>query len=97
MYNPFFKATFYQTRTIAQNIKDEPKYGLEINKCIERFIAKDWGNLTDDDIKSNNEAIAYNDRVLASYKTSKGKIYIIADATDKNYYETVTVLLASEY
>lgn len=97
MYNPFFKATFYQTRTIAQNIKDEPKYGLEINKCIERFIAKDWGNLTDDDTKSNNEAIAYNDRVLANYKTSKGKIYIIADATDKNYYETVTVLLASEY
>ena len=97
MYNPFFKATFYQTRTIAQNIKDEPKYGLEINKCIERFIAKDWGNLTDDDIKSNNEAIAYNDRVLASYKTSKGRIYIIADATDKNYYETVTVLFADEY
>ena len=41
MYNPFFKATFYQTRTIAQNIKDEPKYRLEINKCIERFISKD--------------------------------------------------------
>lgn len=97
MYNPFFKATFYQTRTIAQNIKDEPKYGLEINKCIERFIAKDWGDLTDDDIKSNNEAITYNDKVLANYKTSKGKIYIIADATDKNYYETITVLLASEY
>ena len=97
MYNPFFKATFYQTRTIAQNIKDEPKYGLEINKCIERFIAKDWEDLTVDDIKSNNEAIAYGDRISASYKTSKGKIYIIADATDKNYYETVTVLFASEY
>ena len=97
MYNPFFKATFYQTRTIAQNIKDEPKYRLEINKCIERFIAKDWGDLTHDDIKSNNEAITYSDRILASYKTSKGKIYIIADATDKNYYETVTVLFASEY
>ena len=97
MYNPFFKATFYQTRTIAQNIKDEPKYRLEINKYIERFIAKDWGILTHDDIKSNNEAIAYRDRILASYKTSKGRIYIIADATDKNYYETVTVLLASEY
>ena len=97
MYNPFFKATFYQTRTIAQNIKDEPKYRLEINKCIERFIAKDWGDLTHDDIKSNNEAITYSDRILASYKTSKGKIYIIADATDKNYYEIVTVLFANEY
>lgn len=97
MYNPFFKATFYQTRTIAQNIKDEPKYGLEINKCIERFISKDWGDLTDDDIKSNNEAIVYNDRILASYRTSKGKIYIVADTTDENYYETVTVLFASEY
>ena len=97
MYNPFFKATFNQTRTIAQNIKDEPKYRLEINKCIERFIAKDWGDLTHDDIKSNNEAITYSDRILASYKTSKGKIYIISDATDKNYYETVTILFASEY
>ena len=93
MYNP----SFYQTRTIAQNIKDEPKYRLEINKCIERFIAKDWGDLTHDDIKSNNEAITYSDRILASYKTSKGKIYIISDATDKNYYETVTILFASEY
>ena len=54
-------------------------------------------DLTDDDIKSNNEAIVYNDRILASYKTSKGKIYIIADATDKNYYEIVTVLFANEY
>lgn len=97
MYNPFFKANFYQTRTIAQNIKENPKYRLEINKCIERFISKDWGDLTTDDIKSNNEAIVYNDRILASYKTSKGKIYIIADATDKNYYETVTVLFADEY
>lgn len=97
MYNPFFKANFYQTKTIAQNVKHEPRYGLEINKCIERFIAKDWGDLTPDDIKSNNEAIAYNDRILTSYKTSKGKIYIIADATDKNYYETVTVLFADEY
>lgn len=97
MYNPFFKANFYQTRTIAQNIKDEPKYGLEINTCIERFISKDWGDLTDDDIKSNNEAIILGDRVLASYKTSKGKVYIIADAIDKNNYETITVLFANEY
>ena len=35
--------------------------------------------------------------MLASYRTSKGKVYIIADATDKNYYETVTVLFANEY
>ena len=57
MYNPFFKANFYQTRTIAQNIKEDPKYRLEINKCIERFISKDRVELTDDDIKSKNEAI----------------------------------------
>ena len=97
MYNPFFKANFSQTRTIAQDIQTDPKYRLEINNCIERFISKDWGGLTDDDIKSNNEAIVYNDRILDSYKTSKGKIYIIADATDKNYYEIVTVLFANEY
>ena len=75
MYNPFFKANFSQTSTIAQDIQTDPKYRLEINNCIERFISKDWGDLTDDDIKSNNEAIVYNDRILASYKTSKGKIY----------------------
>ena len=97
MYNPFFKANFYQTRMIAKNIKDDSKYRLEINTCIERFISSDWGDLTDDDIKFNNEAIAYGDRILASYRTSKGKVYIIADATDKNYYETVTVLFANEY
>lgn len=97
MYNPFFKANFYQTKTIAQNVQTDSKYRLEINTCIERFISGDWGDLTDDDIKSNNEAIAYGDRILASYRTSKGKVYIIADATDKNYYETVTVLFANEY
>ena len=97
MYNPFFKANFYQTKTIAQNVQTDSKYRLEISACIERFISSDWGDLTDDDIKSNNEAIAYGDRILASYRTSKGKVYIIADATDKNYYETVTVLFANEY
>lgn len=29
MYNPFFKANFYQTRTIAQNIKEDPKYRID--------------------------------------------------------------------
>ena len=54
---------------------------------------EDWGDLCDDDKQMNEDAIRNNERLLASYVTSGGNIYIITER-DRSY---TTILLRSEY
>ena len=72
---------------------NDASFAQEINKCFERYQKKDWGNLCDDDKELNDTADERKDRILAMYKTSKGKIYIITE-WDKS---VTTILFASEY
>lgn len=45
------------------------------------IIIKGWGNLDDEDKKTNEEALKYPDDlcVMGAYDTSKGKIWIITN------------------
>ena len=52
------------------------QYIDELIKCFERYITMDFGDLGDEDIKANYDAIKYNERILGSYSTTNGKIYI---------------------
>lgn len=97
MNTPFFKANLYQTKGIAIAAKENNIFFFEIMEDINRFYQHDWGDMDKEDKLLNDEDVTLRNRVLAAYDTSKGRIYIIADATDKNYYETITVLFADEY
>jgi len=67
---------------------------------LERHIMGDWGNVCKEDAALNNEAVAYEgnmdkqQRVLSSYKTSKGDIIWIITEWDRS---VTTILLPSEY
>lgn len=83
----------YRTRGIDYLVDEHPDYENELIKCFERYLTMDFGILCKEDIKANLEAIKYNERILGSYITTYGKVFIITEA-DRSI---TTILLAEEY
>ena len=83
------------TSHLNEVLQDNPKAQKEIQKAFNRYIMGDWGNLDKEDKELNDNAVKYpnSDRILAAYKLSIGKIYIITEQ-DRSY---TTLLFASDY
>lgn len=83
----------YQTRGIAEAIKENPQLYIEIIEAYQRYIKGDYGDLCKEDIEANEEAIKYGYRIFAKYKTIVDDIYIITEA-DRS---ATTILFYYEY
>ena len=83
----------YMTRGINNTIADNEKFSKEVINALKKYKAHNWGDLCDEDKQLNEEAIINNDRIVAAYKTSQGKIYIITEH-DRS---ATTILFAEEY
>ncbi len=72
---------------------------VDIIDLVERHVAKDWGDLSDDDKRLNDEALHDGSRILSAYiLPTDVKIWIITEAADDNGVRAATtVLLPSEY
>ncbi len=81
------------TSGIQNIINEKPSYQYELVNYLNRYMNEDWGDLCDDDKQMNEDGIMNNERILASYLTTSGKIYIITER-DRSY---TTILFASEY
>jgi len=73
----------------------EPKSGFEpeVREALQKYICSDWGECDKEDWRANDEALELGNRILASYTTSKGKIWIITEA-NRSY---TTILFPSDY
>lgn len=83
----------FMTCGIAAAIENNPIFGLEVQTAFLRYLAHDWGDLCQEDIELNKEALKVGERILASYTTSQGKVYIITE-WDRS---VTTILFAEEY
>lgn len=83
----------YMTSGISQAVSADLRFSYEIEGFFERYISGDYGDLCEEDLKANEDAIESGLRVLAHYKTSKGGIYIITEA-DRS---CTTILFCDEY
>ena len=83
----------FMTRGIDNAVDNNSNYKIEILDSLIRYIHCDWGDLCDEDKEANELAIQNNDRILATYTTSCGKIYIITES-NRSY---TTVMFANEY
>lgn len=82
------------TKTISNTMDSSQKFAKEITKIISRYIFADWGDMCQEDKELNDKSVNTGvDRILAAYKTSKGKVYVITEA-DRSY---TTILFAEEY
>ncbi len=73
------------------------KFQREVYEAMRRFKSLDWGDVSETDTESNNEAVKTFSMVLGAYNTSKGKIWIIAESSTGNEYDRLTVLFPNEY
>jgi hypothetical protein len=57
-------------------------------------MSRDWGELSDEDVRENGLSLKEGFRLLSAYRTAKGqKLWIITEA-DRS---ATTILLPSEY
>lgn len=47
---------------------------------LQRHRSGDWGNLSESDIRANEDAVAYGGRIFSSYEFPSGRIWIITEA-----------------
>ena len=81
------------TRQINNDIADSSKFAKEVHESLMKYIRCDWGDTHEADKPLNDEAVKNGDRILAAYKTSKGKIWIITE-WDRS---ATTILYPDEY
>lgn len=93
MINHFLGKTVMTSR-VNKKIAESEKFAREIKICMEKYITCDWGDLCNEDKEMNDNALINgNDRILAAYDTSEGKVYIITEH-DRS---ATTILFADEY
>ena len=79
---------------INEEMSSDEDFEKEVLKAFSRYLKKDWGEMCEEDKQMNDEAVrSGNNRILASYETSKGNIYIITEH-DRS---ATTILFADEY
>lgn len=81
------------THFINDEIADNTEFSREIVKIMKRYRGKDWGDLSKHDKEINEEALKIGDRLLATYETTQGKVYVITEA-DRSI---TTILFSHEY
>lgn len=67
--------------------------GLLVDLYLDRHWRGDWGDVCEEDKEINEQALVHGDRLLSSFETALGKIWIITEA-DR---ESTTVLTPDEY
>lgn len=83
----------YMTAGIKAKVAEDKVFAQEVYMCLHRHSQCDWGDLSEDDKQSNDEALQTGDRILSAYETTQGRIWIITEA-DRS---ATTVLFPDEY
>jgi hypothetical protein len=66
---------------------------ISMISLVRRHLRGDWGDLSHDDKKANDQAVLHGSRILSAYVFCQGKVWIITEC-DRS---VTTVLLPSEY
>lgn len=69
------------------------QHGVDLMSLVRRHQAGDWGDLDQEDVQSNVQAIQHELRVFSSYKIGDGKVWVITEA-DRS---STCILLPDEY
>lgn len=81
------------TSAIHADIAESVQFAGEVARALARYTSGDWGEVSNYDKEANDYAAENGERILASYETSKGKIWIITE-WDRS---ATTILYPEEY
>ena len=97
MIRPFDGASVYRTKGIDIACKVSKIFDKEIMIALSKFKRLDYGETSFEDKLVNDDALLHHDRVIATYETVQGRIWIVAESEDGMQYTSITVLFPSEY
>ena len=82
------------TYTINDLMMADKPFKEEVFACLEKFVNKDWGILSEEDKQVNESALQYPDDLylLGAYQTSAGEIYIITNRATSVPEENITTI-----
>lgn len=83
----------YATAGIAADMEQDRQFTAEVLEAFRRYQMGDWGVVCPEDRQLNDLSATHDERVLAAYETSKGRIWIITE-WDRS---ATTILYPSEY
>ena len=81
------------TSGVADTISRNPLFAREVKASFDKHVMGDWGDLSDEDKKANEDALIYEDRIFSAYDTTEGRLYVITE-WDRSY---TTLMFSSEY
>lgn len=82
------------TVIVNNEMMENKQFAREILSAMERYCNKDWGDLDAEDKQINDDALNYPEDLylLATYKTCKGKIYIITNRISETAGDNATTI-----
>ncbi len=81
------------TKGIADKVAEDVQFADAVINCVKRHANCDWGDLSEEDKKINDEAVKDGERILSAYNINGVKIWIITE-WDRSY---TTILFPEEY
>jgi hypothetical protein len=78
---------------VTPGVLELAEQGIDLIYILQRHLSGDWGELDTEDIQENNFSLNNGYRLLSSYTTRLGKLWIITEA-DRS---VTTFLLPEEY
>ena len=90
-------ADIYQTRTVHSKALENVNFRFDVTKALNKFLEGDWGVVCTEDAVANDEALLRFERVIGSYYTSEGELWIVAESENGEQYTQITALFPEEY
>lgn len=83
----------YATKGVAECASRNPAFMVELSIILARYCFGDWGELCKEDWEQNDYALIAGGRIMGSYGTCAGKVWIITE-WDRS---ATTILFPDEY
>lgn len=68
MATSFSLGNVVATKSVWELIVENEKFSQFVTLCLSRYIANDWGEMDEEDLRSNDYAVSHDERLLASYR-----------------------------
>lgn len=78
---------------IAHKMAKDEEFAKGVTRAMTRYLMHDWGNISEDSKKMNEEALQTKDEIMGIYEIGSDNIYVITDP----YHKVTTILLSDEY
>lgn len=93
-FNVGHVVTTYTINNLNNLMMADKPFKEEVCACLEKYVNKDFGVLSEEDKQVNENALQYPDDLylLGAYQTSVGEIYIITNRATSVPEENVTTI-----